>query len=122
MTDVNRKRYLCASEDISEGGHSFRFNIAKDGTVSPAFVIRHHQGLKAYINRCAHLMLELDWEPGEVFDLDGEYLICANHGALYEPETGACAGGPCNGVGLEPLIVVETESKVYLDDQQYFLD
>ena len=67
-------------------------------------------------------MLELDWEPGEVFDLDGEYLICANHGALYEPETGACAGGPCNGVGLEPLIVVETEGKVYLDDPHYFLD
>ena len=122
MTDVKRKGYLCSSEDITEGGHSVRFNVIKDGTVSSAFVIRHTQGPKAYINRCAHLMLELDWEPGEVFDLDGGYLICANHGALYEPETGACAGGPCNGVGLEPLIVVETEGKVYLDDPHYFLD
>ena len=122
MTDVKRKGYLCSSEDITEGGHSVRFNVIKDGTVSPAFVIRHAQGSKAYINRCAHLMLELDWEPGEVFDLDREYLICANHGALYNPETGACAAGPCNGIGLESLTVVETDGKVYLDDPYYFLD
>ena len=122
MTDVKKKGYLCTSQDISEGGHSFRINVVKDGTVSPAFVIRHVQGSKAYVNRCAHLMLELDWEPGEVFDLDGEYLICANHGALYEPETGVCAGGPCNGVGLESLNVVESENKAYLDDPHYFLD
>ncbi|MDP6584497.1 MAG: Rieske 2Fe-2S domain-containing protein [Anaerolineales bacterium] len=113
--------HLCASKDISEGGHGVRFNVIKDGTVAPAFVIRHGQISKAYINRCSHLMLELDWEPGEVFDLDGEYLICANHGALYEPATGNCVGGPCNGVGLEPLTVVEITGNVYLEDPQYNL-
>ena len=122
MHDLSEKAYLCSSKDLNEGGRSIRFNVNKDGALWPAFVIRHAQGSKAYVNRCTHLMLELDWEPGEVFDLDGEYLICANHGALYEPETGACAGGPCNGVGLESLTVVETDGKIYLDDPHYLLD
>lgn len=72
--------------------------------VERAFVIRHGDVLRAYVNRCAHVPVPLDWMPEQFFDADGRFLICAVHGALYEPASGRCAGGPCRGRGhLEPL-------------------
>ena len=32
---------------------------------------------------------------GEFFDEDGQYLICATHGAMFDPEDGKCVNGPC---------------------------
>ena len=32
-------------------------------------------------------------------------LVCATHGAIYEPDTGRCIGGPCVGDRLERLDV-----------------
>ena len=60
-----------------------------------AFVVRFMAGPP--LNRCGHIPVELDWQPGEFFDHSGLYLICATHGALYAPETGHCLGGRCNG-------------------------
>ena len=41
--------------------------------------------------------MELDWQPNRVFDASGHWLMCASHGAVYAPDTGMCAGGPCRG-------------------------
>ena len=49
---------------------------------------------RAYVNRCAHAGTPLDWWPNEFFTDDGRLLVCATHGALFEPETGSCAGQP----------------------------
>jgi nitrite reductase/ring-hydroxylating ferredoxin subunit len=59
--------------------------------------------------------MELDWKPGEFFDSSQLYLICATHGALFDPASGACLGGPCNGCGLRPLRVVEEMGGVFFD-------
>jgi nitrite reductase/ring-hydroxylating ferredoxin subunit len=82
----------------------------------PAFVIRYCGRAYAYLNRCAHQRVELDWNLGEFFDLDHRYLMCATHGALYEPDSGACAGGRCLGAGgLTPLPVSERGGCIVLD-------
>ena len=78
-----------------------------------------HKGLLAYINRCAHLALELDWDRGVFFDVDQNHLICATHGALYAAATGDCISGPCSGSGLGALKVLEIEGTVYLRDPRY---
>jgi nitrite reductase/ring-hydroxylating ferredoxin subunit len=36
---------------------------------------------------------------------DGRWIVCATHGALYEPATGLCAAGPCAGDTLTRLPV-----------------
>ena len=110
---------ICSSDDLAVGGAGICFEVADENDNWPAFVIRHPQGIAAYINRCAHLALELDWDRGVFFDLDQRYLICATHGALYTADTGECVGGPCEGSGLEALKVVETEGTVYLIDSRY---
>ena len=110
---------ICSSGALTVGGRGVRFEVADENDTSPAFVVRHSQGLAAYINRCAHLALELDWDRGLFFDVDQLHLICATHGALYTADTGECVSGPCNGSGLEPLKVVEIEGVVCLSDPRY---
>jgi len=56
--------------------------------------------------------------PGEFFSDDGQSLICATHGAEYAPDTGACLGGPCYGVGLEPLVISQAENKLILESDE----
>jgi len=107
-------RPLCAGGDLVDGGDGIRFELERAGETVPAFAIRHGGRVHAYLNRCAHIAMELDWNPGKFFDAEGEYLICSTHGALYAPDSGACRGGPCRGAGLTRLHVFEADGKVYL--------
>ena len=107
-------RLLCASGELTERGDGARFEFEWQGKTEAAFAIRHGGRVYAYLNRCAHIAMELDWKPGKFFDADGEYLICSTHGALYAPDSGACRGGPCRGAGLTRLPVFENDGQVYL--------
>lgn len=98
---------------IIEGGLGVRFPIVEAGRSMTAFAVRHHGVVQAYINRCAHVPIELDWMPGQFFDATGQYLMCATHGAVYEPNTGRCAGGPCNGGRLRSIAVLEEDGQVF---------
>lgn len=108
------ERLICASADLAEAGAGVRFEVDRHGKLEPAFVIRWQGRAHAYLNRCGHVPVELDFQPGQFFDDLGEWLICATHGALYDPASGRCQGGRCNGVGLVPLPVIERNGGVYL--------
>ncbi len=91
-----------AVADIPPGG-SAKFPLRWRGRSVEAFVVNVGGAFHAYVNRCAHAGTPLDWWPNEFFTDDGQLLICATHGALYDPGTGRCAGGPCAGGALWPL-------------------
>jgi nitrite reductase/ring-hydroxylating ferredoxin subunit len=84
-------------------GASAKFALRWRGSPIEGFVVNVGGCFYAYVNRCAHAGTPLDWWPNEFFTEDGRLLICATHGALFEPETGRCAGGPCGGGTLWPL-------------------
>ena len=110
------ERLICPAAALVEGGDGVRFEVpAPDGVVA-AFAVRYGGRVYGYVNRCAHVPLELDWLPGRFFDLSGHYLICAAHGARYEPHSGRCVAGPCRGARLVPLALVERDGKVYLKE------
>jgi nitrite reductase/ring-hydroxylating ferredoxin subunit len=67
------------------------------------FVVNHDGAYHAYVNRCPHVGTPLDLWPNEFYAEDGRELVCATHGALYEPTTGACTAGPCAGDALARL-------------------
>jgi nitrite reductase/ring-hydroxylating ferredoxin subunit len=46
---------------------------------------------------------------------EGRYLVCGAHGASFALEDGACAGGPCNGDGLERIAVTVRDGVVVVD-------
>lgn len=108
------EQLICASADLVEGGRGVRFEVWHEGETVPAFAVRYRGRVRAYLNRCAHRGVQLDWDPGRFFDREQRYLICATHGALYAPESGACMGGPCGGAGLVKLAVIEKNNGVYL--------
>lgn len=108
---------LCASNQVEEGGTGFRFELDWHGAPAAAFVIRHRGRVHAYLNRCGHVPVELDWQPGEFFDTSRLYLLCATHGALYDPATGACLGGRCNGRGLVVLPIEERDGHLFLIEE-----
>ncbi|MEW5890002.1 MAG: Rieske (2Fe-2S) protein [Pseudomonadota bacterium] len=108
-------RLICASADLAEGGPGVRFDIEHSGEAVPAFAVRFRGRVHAYVNRCQHVGIELDWLPGQFFDDSRLYLICATHGATYRPDTGECAGGPCRGGKLTRLPVSEREGAVFLE-------
>lgn len=107
-------RHVCASALLKNGGKGYRFTVVVEGREESAFVVRYGGRVFAYLNRCAHVPTELDWTPGDFFEGDGRYLICGTHGALYAPESGRCVGGRCNGKGLHPLAIAESDGQVYL--------
>ena len=107
-------------QGIEEGGKGLRFDVRNaNNEVIPAFVVRFDQRYFAYLNRCGHIAVQLDYLPGQFFSDDGQTLVCATHGAEYAPDTGACLGGPCYGVGLDPVSVKEINGKLYLTSDSY---
>lgn len=114
------EKLIGSSSSLIEGGKGLRFDV-KDhsGEVIPAFVVHFDYQYFAYLNRCGHIAVQLDYMPGEFFSDDGQTLICATHGAEYAPDTGACLGGPCYGVGLDPISIEEREGQLFLISQEY---
>lgn len=113
---ARNKRLICDADALTEGGRGVRFTVQRHGRDEPAFAVRYDGAVRAFLNRCGHVPVELDWAEGEFFDLSGLYLICSTHGAMYRPDSGRCVGGPCGGRGLVPLGVEETDGKVFLID------
>ena len=110
---------LCASNDLAERGMAVPFDVVHGGQTCRAFAVRFEGRVVAYLNRCAHVAMEMDWRPNRFFDGSGRWLLCATHGAAYEPANGACAGGPCRG-GLIPVPVVERDGVIYWQAQYPF--
>jgi nitrite reductase/ring-hydroxylating ferredoxin subunit len=78
--------------------------VAYDGIPPKRSILLVHTkaGPRAYWNVCRHLPLPLDAGSGMV-KIDAHLLVCATHGARYEPGEGLCVSGPCRGALLEPI-------------------
>lgn len=103
-----------ASADLGEG-QAFELPpdpSAPEGTT--LFLIRWQGQVYAYTNACPHLRVPLNWRPNGFWNLNHSALICAMHGALFEPATGLCTHGPCYGRSLEAHPVIESDGAIWL--------
>ena len=101
---------LYRSADLAEGqAHGVQ---AADRHI---ILVRRHGRVYAYLNRCPHTGVNLEWLPDQFFDSSGEYLQCAVHGALFRVEDGHCVHGPCAGDALQPLRVAEVDGYIRLE-------
>lgn len=107
---------LCNSRDLKDSGTAVSFDVVYAGQTCRAFAIRFQGQVHAYLNRCSHVAMELDWQPDRFFDETGRWLVCGSHGAMFEPSTGACRGGPCRG-GLIKIALVEQDGVVHWQSQ-----
>lgn len=86
---------LCASAELQDSGLAVAFDVRYGGQTCYAFAIRYQGQAHAYLNRCSHVPMEMDYQPNRFFDTTGHWLICSTHGAMYDPKTGQCRQGPC---------------------------
>jgi nitrite reductase/ring-hydroxylating ferredoxin subunit len=112
MDKVRRWR-ICGSDELADNGLGKRFQAEWRGIPARGFVVRWEGRVYGYLNECAHIPVELDFNEGDFFDLSRRYLICATHGAYYKPDTGLCLGGPCKGARLTRLTVEEVAGEVF---------
>lgn len=117
VLSVTEKQLVCGANLLTEKGQGFRFYVKIGARVFPAFVIRHDGAPRAYLNQCAHMSVELDWQKGNFFNTDKSHLMCATHGAMYNPNTGACVYGRCDRQGLTALDISEIDGEILLSNE-----
>jgi nitrite reductase/ring-hydroxylating ferredoxin subunit len=102
MSDVTPTRVLDDLRRLEEG-QGVRFTIRVHGIARDAFAVLWMGGIHAYVNTCRHQLQPLDFGDAQFFDDAFDALVCVHHGARYDPATGACREGPCEGGGLTKL-------------------
>lgn len=108
MSTPAHEHDIASTGDLAPG-QSVTFTLDCDGVPVEAFLINYRGEFHAYVNRCRHVPLTLDWVENQFFSPDGDHLLCATHGALYSPESGECIDGPPCGRSLfrVPIRVVD---------------
>lgn len=110
---IDAPQWLCESAALQECEGSVLFEVLEFGRAASAFAVRFDNQAVAYLNRCAHVPAEMDWQPGQFWDQDKRFIMCSIHGALYEPSDGLCVGGPCPGRKLVSIRLKEDGGQVY---------
>ena len=94
-----RARYKVARVDALAPGESLKFMLPIRGADEECFLINFGGEFHAYVNRCRHVPMAMDWVDNQFFAEDGRYLMCQTHNAYYEPASGECIAGPPTACG-----------------------
>jgi nitrite reductase/ring-hydroxylating ferredoxin subunit len=102
-------------------GETRKFVFRRDGREIEAFVLNFEGTLYAYLNRCRHIAMTMDWVENQFLTEDGQFIQCATHGACYRPDTGECVYGPPVGKVLVsvPLTIRGEEIVASCPDDAY---
>ncbi len=105
-------RALCRIDDIPDGqGKGF---AAAPGGFTGLVAVRQGDRVHVYVNSCPHIGTPLDWTPDRFMSSDGQFIICATHGAAFAITTGECLRGPCRGDFLEPVVTEIKDGIIYV--------
>lgn len=93
-----------------------------DAEPEEAILVRTDDSVRCWLNYCQH-MIHIKLDKGTGATVRNGEIVCENHGAYFESETGKCTFGPCEGAYLTELEVTVRDGDVYLVDESYeFLD
>lgn len=96
-----------------EHGKSKKFTLRRGQRDLEALLVNYEGNYFAYVNRCPHTGITLDWVNNQFFSSDNRYLMCATHGAVFEPPTGECVWGPCFGLALQSVPIEIADERIY---------
>ncbi len=92
-----------------------KFMLPIRGTDEECFVINFGGAYHAYVNRCRHVPMAMDWVENQFFAEEGRYLMCQTHNAYYDPATGECVAGPPSALRKISLSrAARSQKRVYL--------
>ena len=104
-------KQLCHYSDIKESSAK-GFNINGLNLL----VVKKEGAIYIYKNLCPHLSIPLEFAPDQFLDNDASFIICSNHGALFNIENGVCVSGPCAEDTLTPIQHVIKENCIYITE------
>jgi nitrite reductase/ring-hydroxylating ferredoxin subunit len=113
--EIDLSRVLCRVDELRATGCR-EFRVGGGEWPLKGFLVRVGAEVHAYINRCAHLALPLNYLPDRFLTYDGSMILCTAHGAIFEKSTGFCVSGPCAGRSLARVPVRVVEEFVLLED------
>ena len=92
---------LCALAELADpGAKGFQFREGE--ALFSGFVVRRGVSVFGYLDRCPHAGWPLGFAPDQYLTREGDLILCAGHGALFQLKDGVCIGGPCAGKRLQP--------------------
>jgi nitrite reductase/ring-hydroxylating ferredoxin subunit len=100
--EIDLTRVLCRLADLDETGCR-EFRLGAGEWPMKGFVVKVPGGVRAYVNRCAHVAYPLNYLPNRFLSYEGSMIQCYVHGALFEKDTGYCVAGPCSGLSLAAI-------------------
>jgi nitrite reductase/ring-hydroxylating ferredoxin subunit len=109
-------RLAIARVDELSPGRSKKFLLSVGGMEVEAFLLNVGGAFHAYVNRCRHVPMGLDWVENQFFTEDGLYVQCATHGAYYLPDTGECIAGPPCGKSLTRVPLRIEDGTIFAED------
>ncbi len=101
---MTARTLLCRADELPDGASK---GCAQWGV----FVVRVQGRVHAYRDACPHYGdTPLAWRSDAYLNADATRIVCAAHGAQFEPSTGLCTLGPCLGQGLTPAPVTQASN------------
>jgi nitrite reductase/ring-hydroxylating ferredoxin subunit len=105
----------------ADGTFLFRVRDREDGEISEAILVAVEDKIACWLNTCQH-MTHIPLDKGSSAPVrDGE-IVCANHGAMFNADTGECTYGPCEGAYLSGLDVTVEDGTVRLVDDGFVFE
>ena len=115
MTDTPTTATVICRLDELQDPDSRGMTVSRDGQLQDIFIVRQGRQVFGYLNSCPHTGGPLDWLPGRFLNLDGDYIQCATHAALFRFGNGECVAGPCKGDHLTAVpVAIEGDDVVLL--------
>ncbi len=113
--EIDLTRVLCSLSELRSTGCR-EFRLGSGEWPLRGFLVRAGADVHAYVNRCAHQSLPLNYLPDRFLTHDGSMILCTAHGAIFEKSTGYCVSGPCAGRSLVRVAVRVVDDYVLLEE------
>jgi len=108
--------FLCRTADLADPGTA-NVVLGSGEDELDIVIVKAEGRVQAYVNCCPHQFIPLETFPNHFLTEDKRHLVCSGHGALFELGTGLCTWGPCTGLALDTLNIVERDGSVYLAEE-----
>lgn len=83
-----------------------------------AILLSTDDGVVCWLNYCQHFT-HITLDKGSGASIRNDEIVCENHGAMFDVDTGECTFGPCEGAYLNDVAVTIKDGNVYLTDERY---
>ena len=110
-------RRIAALEEVPVDSNLL-FTVREGFDEREVLLVRLADGVAAWRNYCPH-WTDVRLDKGSGAEFREEELVCTRHGATFEPGSGECTHGPCEGAVLEEVDVTVVDGAVYLTDDDY---